>query len=831
MKEKKLKKTLTNEKKNDADLTNNNKDKEKKKSSTNNTYDYNDINKDVVNQNEAKKKQSSNKDSKTNEFKIESKVRNNKNNTTNTNNDNHMYVVDVKIRSISEPINSIKMIDFDERKDNIEKKKKNSNNNINTNKDINYSYERASGKIRERIKENNKIYAEPKLFYNYKTLSTSKNINKRRSNNSGNKISSNNKNNYKNNSINNNNSISFNKIKTSLDSNIGNAEDNINILNDQIKNLQIQNEYKNEDKNEDKNDVNNNKRKTVLGYDHFTYRQQKLNVDDINIIKNFPLNIFVGTWNCEYIDFNKDDRHKKRHTTNNLNEKSVNAMSNLKYKELCLSRSMSPMPNSHYNTYTDTNTYTNTGPFSDDHNLIYSNPLHNKMHSTCSNFKRNTQTRSNLLTVNDNINLNSNTSCDILPYTDNESNKSFNKNVTFNLHNNEQKKVEEQTYDKQVSETYDLKSVYENSNENQKKDIYLSKENEPTYINTQNYTDKKSNYKINVVHNEDKNVETKHIYRHNEKRYTSDLHIKHVSNENKELNTINIKRYNSLNNKSIEQHTFSHWIRPYQDIYVICLQECTSDSIFENISTFLKEVNQETYDFLPLADYKLSGYGDGALLQMKSTIISIWIRKSRLHPRGPVKLCASKAIAFNKLNNSKGCVSILLNIFNQFVLFIGCHMPAKDEQLRQKSREFILNKLSYYYSNKRTTNFKHVFHHVIWAGDFNFRVSGIEMNEIIKHLQKNNLKELLKYDEANKEISNDIKITFKEQPITFLPTYKKNENRPVINKNDFNWVNKEYKLVHNIKWYKGGKQESRNPSVSFYIHKPHGYIYISIWFV
>ncbi|KOB89553.1 hypothetical protein PFDG_05102, partial [Plasmodium falciparum Dd2] len=69
------------------------------------------------------------------------------------------------------------------------------------------------------------------------------------------------------------------------------------------------------------------------------------------------------------------------------------------------------------------------------------------------------------------------------------------------------------------------------------------------------------------------------------------------------------------------------------------------------------------------------------------------------------------------------------------------------------------------------------------------------------------------HDEGHSAYSYDLSISFQELPINFLPTYKKNGNRPIINRSDTEWVQKEYKLIHNIKWYKGGKQETRIPSV------------------
>ncbi|CAD2091305.1 endonuclease/exonuclease/phosphatase family protein, putative [Plasmodium vinckei lentum] len=502
-----------------------------------------------------------------------------------------------------------------------------------------------------------------------------------------------------------------------------------------------------------------NDKKNVLGYNYFTNRQQMINSENINIIKNVPISIYVGTWNCEYSDFTKGyEYEKKRYTTNYLSESTKDELYSMKLDDRYTVRSITP--------------------------LICIDP-------TIKEDKKNTS-------------------------------ECYDELINFKLANKNDKKC--------LSKNENTPKGFSNISEVVKGQCEIGGPKQNGSISKAGNTISGAERGVKRFENNiDYCIRTpnKQIYPKKNTQYdqsilnTSNLFVESsikrktigVETNIHSYNKISEKKINSLqNDKSQETEIFSHWISPYYDVYVICLQESISDSIIECLSMYLKEINQETYEFLPLADYKLSGYGDGAFLQMKSTTIAAWVRKSKLHPKGPVKLCASKTIAFNKLNNSKGCVSILLNIFNQFVLFIGCHMPAKDQELRQKSREFILTKLSEYFSNKATSNFKDVFHHVIWMGDFNFRVHGIQIEKVVHYLKTNNLKELLKYDEANSPYSYDLSISFQEQPINFLPTYKKNGNRPIIDKSDTKWVEKEYKLIHNIKWYKGGKQEPRIPS-------------------
>ncbi|ETW30440.1 hypothetical protein PFFCH_02089 [Plasmodium falciparum FCH/4] len=554
----------------------------------------------------------------------------------------------------------------------------------------------------------------------------------------------------------------------------------------------------NNNNNNNNNSNNNNKpfnkfeKKKVLGYNYFTNRQKKiLNQEDNNIIKNVPISIYVGTWNCEYFDFSKEyDCDKKRYSINHLNKNTQNDIYSMKLNERFSLRSLTPLVcmETGDKTIQEKELHTNNK------NHVISLNNNTSVNNNQKYYIHNQKKEINNLSSTDTADVKSNSN-DLNFYDISKINKD--KNIdNFNIRNNNINDMIPKKVDNHSSNNQYYKEINLTRNDKSQLDNIKSKE--------YNILQVPKNYSDDQFSEGSSNESTK----------LSNNYTGNIKNQNAEqiCNITNIKKKFFQTCKPTDTLIFSHWIQPYYDIYVICLQESISDNIINCLSMYLKEINQETYLFLPLADYKLSGYGDGAFLQMKSTTIAAWVRKSKLHPRGPVKLCASKSIAFNKLNNSKGCVSILLNIFNQFVLFIGCHMPAKDQEIRQKSREFILTKLSEYFSNKSTSNFKDVFHHVIWMGDFNFRVHGIHIEKVIHYLKTDNLKELLKHDEGHSAYSYDLSISFQELPINFLPTYKKNGNRPIINRSDTEWVQKEYKLIHNIKWYKGGKQETRIPS-------------------
>ncbi|GAB66393.1 endonuclease/exonuclease/phosphatase domain containing protein [Plasmodium cynomolgi strain B] len=596
--------------------------------------------------------------------------------------------------------------------------------------------------------------------------------------------------------------------------------------------------------------------KKVMGYNYFTYRQQLMKADDSKILKNIPLSIFVGTWNCEYFDFSKEYHNEKKMCTSNYLSESCNEdMYSLKVSDRYSARSVTPFLRvnalGNYNNIGGSSTV-DTFATADDRNAnnSYEGIFDGELKTFQEGAKENQSSPPTLRVI----------PCDhietvkVLPSSLNELDSVHLRqgyDSTSDMGNKEEgenfykggkttrecnNKLRRSLCDVGINhERIKFKSELTQRTTNRITWIKrlsrhdIPKEGSPsnecnTYCISPNRKKVASKTPTLGIPKRVQSGDPERAQMDKSRRSQIDKprrgkieKLRRGDNKETEKSNYNLSQLggnnsNRRSSKSREKQIFSTWIQPHHDIYIICLQESISDNIIECLSLHLKEINQETYKFLPLADCKLSGYGDGAFLQMKSTTMAAWVRTSKLYPNGPVKLCASKSIAFSKINNSKGCVSILFNIFNQFILFIGCHMPAKDQEIRQKSREFILTKLSEYFSNKITSNFKDVFHHVIWMGDFNFRVQGIRLDKAVHCLQTNNLKELLKYDEGNSAYSYDLCISFQELPICFLPTYKKNGNRPVINRDDANWVQKEYKLVHNIKWYKGGRQESRIPS-------------------
>eukprot|EP00922_Rhytidocystis_sp_ex-Travisia-forbesii_P034911 GHVS01051851.1.p1 GENE.GHVS01051851.1~~GHVS01051851.1.p1 ORF type:complete len:715 (+),score=177.33 GHVS01051851.1:55-2145(+) len=263
------------------------------------------------------------------------------------------------------------------------------------------------------------------------------------------------------------------------------------------------------------------------------------------------------------------------------------------------------------------------------------------------------------------------------------------------------------------------------------------------------------------------------------------------------------------------QQPLADWITPGYGVYVITLQEAISDSLFGAVTVYLQIVHPgHVYKRIEFDQDKISGYGDGALLAMKSTSIACWVREELLGPHGHVSVGSSKSMSLSTLNGSKGAVSIVLRIHKQQVCFIGCHMPAGGPEDRRRARDYLSNRLSELYCGLQNVAVTDVFHHIIWAGDFNLRLHEVSAAEALRLLKEEKKEELFLHDELRYHGmgSDFVDRNFVEGGIDFSPTYKKKDGRQPVDRAMANWVNEEYHTKYAVKWYKGGHQEERCPA-------------------
>eukprot|EP00371_Babesia_bovis_P002436 XP_001611083.1 hypothetical protein [Babesia bovis T2Bo] len=259
-----------------------------------------------------------------------------------------------------------------------------------------------------------------------------------------------------------------------------------------------------------------------------------------------------------------------------------------------------------------------------------------------------------------------------------------------------------------------------------------------------------------------------------------------------------------------DNEPLNDWIPMGYDIYIISLQETLSCGMFISITKYLLRQSNEDYVRIPLENDKLSGHGDGAFLKTKSTSIAVWIRKELLDSK-IVEMGPSRSIPISRINRSKGLVTFQMKVYNHLVCVVGCHLPT-GRKSREKAIKQVIGKLCYVYGVSGSS-LHDVFHHILWTGDFNFRVSNISTRQALMLLNNGHVQELFCNDEFySRGASLFADMKFEEGVVRFFPTYKMRDDRDVADHSKDNWADSAYHTLYETHWYKGGNVKDRVPS-------------------
>ena len=217
---------------------------------------------------------------------------------------------------------------------------------------------------------------------------------------------------------------------------------------------------------------------------------------------------------------------------------------------------------------------------------------------------------------------------------------------------------------------------------------------------------------------------------------------------------------------------------------------------------------------------KVSGRGDGSMIGQKATTMRVYMRSELLED---VIIYAVVPFSFGKKEGSKGANGICMRVFDTTVALVNCHLTAsvgKAGALQKRQLQYakvvdiLGNKLGneYFQLNGQ-------FHHVVWMGDMNYRLTGgLEMADcasIIKTGGEDIIRMHDKHDELALELGRgSIYLNYtepeKDWP-NFNPSYKKVIERTVEDTSDPDWVDKVYLVDYKQQWYKGGKKKLRMP--------------------
>lgn len=246
------------------------------------------------------------------------------------------------------------------------------------------------------------------------------------------------------------------------------------------------------------------------------------------------------------------------------------------------------------------------------------------------------------------------------------------------------------------------------------------------------------------------------------------------------------------------------------DVYVFGVQECVDSSIFEVIERHLNRAGKIR---IPIS-CRVTGRGDGSFLYPKYTGIAVYISKAITRN---VRLLDVAECSMGRTQGSKGGACVALQIFDTTIAFLSVHMSSRTVHDRRSNYKELVRQAGAQLGEPHFQLLEQ-FHHIVWFGDMNYRLSNIEPGRVLQAIYDGDLQKLRSTN--HEELGREIKLGttfygFKEpRPgMDFLPTYKKHERRVLpTNYDDENWVNKVYKVLYKEPWYKSGKVVPRIPS-------------------
>ncbi|DBA03342.1 TPA: hypothetical protein N0F65_004619 [Lagenidium giganteum] len=267
--------------------------------------------------------------------------------------------------------------------------------------------------------------------------------------------------------------------------------------------------------------------------------------------------------------------------------------------------------------------------------------------------------------------------------------------------------------------------------------------------------------------------------------------------------------------------------RGYQ-LYVLGIQEGVSENVYHAVLAYLQR-NEEgmsyarltlkNSDFMVLnkghpADATIDavrGRGDGAFMGTKFTGLAVFYAESI---RDKVKLVRAGVHKFNLTSGSKGGVAVALMVNQTTMVFVNCHLDARNDGYRREQIRNLnanLGRIMGHYSFDLTEQF----HHVVWMGDMNYRIVNINAQVVLELLEKKRNTELHdKFDGLLNDRNNSGIFDGFVEPTkfpNFYPTYKKFPKRGYVDESSSSWPTLTYRVLYKEPFYKGGKVKKRVP--------------------
>lgn len=272
------------------------------------------------------------------------------------------------------------------------------------------------------------------------------------------------------------------------------------------------------------------------------------------------------------------------------------------------------------------------------------------------------------------------------------------------------------------------------------------------------------------------------------------------------------------------QHLLPHG---YQ-LYVLGVQEGVSENVYHAVEAYLnRNASGMRYYRMELRNSRFQlanknhpidavidavhGRGDGAFVGTKFTGLAVFTSAA---VQDKVKLVRAGVHKFNITSGSKGGVAVALLVHNTTIVFVNCHLDARNDTYRREQVRTLnaqLGKVMGHYAFDLTEQF----HHVVWMGDMNYRIVHLDPQMVLHMLAEGRNLELHdKFDGLlNDRRASGIFEGFTEPNKfpDFYPTYKKLPKRGFVNEALPSWPTLVYRVLYKEPFYKGGKVKKRVP--------------------
>jgi hypothetical protein len=270
------------------------------------------------------------------------------------------------------------------------------------------------------------------------------------------------------------------------------------------------------------------------------------------------------------------------------------------------------------------------------------------------------------------------------------------------------------------------------------------------------------------------------------------------------------------------------------DIYVLGIQECINENLFEIIDTLL---NAEGCRRLRLELPRLPSYNssnnmeegtaasaassDPTRLTSKSdgrfNTIVIYIRYTLFSDVKLVSLTSHSLVAGTTI----GAIASVLSINGRNIVFVNSQFDSKSNETRREQYQMLTMNLG----SSLAENGYHLneqFHHIVWFGDLGYRLVDTSGNEMPCETALNMLSDprcirtlFESHDQLNQEKKlHNIFYGYRE-PVpfpNFYPSFRKIENRPPVNYSRSDWAKNTYRTIKKDSFFKGGKTKEYPPS-------------------